>query len=163
MFVFNFKERKSQICTKERCVCLFLFSWQVTLFPPHHRNSSYQVQQAVLSLHLALPLSAAWHIRDDCSLQLFRFPFLPLLSLLLPLLSSYEHLKAQSLDWISPQNSRLTYPAAMCLSSQITTHPQQHSWSSLNITGVFPPLALRKESLFSHLLNYVYSYLFDQT
>lgn len=163
MFVFNFKERKSQICTKERCVCLsvLMAGNLVPTTPPKQLLPSAASSSQPSSRSPSL--SAAWHIRDDCSLQLFRFPFLPLLSLLLPLLSSYEHLKAQSLDWISPQNSRLTYPAAMCLSSQITTHPQQHSWSSLNITGVFPPLALRKESLFSHLLNYVYSYLFDQT
>lgn len=108
VFVFNFKERKSQIFTKEQCVYLsVLMAGRLVpttplklLFPSAVGGS----QCSSLSPSLS-----------DCSLQFFRFPFLPPLSLLLPLLSSYEHLRAQFLDWISPQNSRLTYTAATWL------------------------------------------------
>lgn len=105
VFVFNFKERKSQICTKERCVCLsvLMAGKLVPTIPPKQLLPS-----TASSLHLALPLSqqhGTYVMTVPCSSSDFpSYPF-----------SVCYYLRAQFLDWISPQNSRLTYPVATCL------------------------------------------------
>lgn len=60
-----------------------------------------------------------------------RFPGLPLLSSLL-LLSTHERLRAEALDWTSPQNSTPMYPAATWLPCSRPNYntPRWQSWSS---------------------------------
>lgn len=75
-----------------------------------------------------------------------RFSCLLLLSLLFLLLSTHEHLRAQFLDWTSPQNSTPIYPAATWLPCSHPSYntPWQHSWSSDILHSHFLPLQLQQ-------------------